>query len=71
MDPTDLPGLAHFCEHMLFMGTEKYPDESDYDKFITAHGGSTNAYTGTDNTNYHFDITPEYLHVCVSNTKHL
>jgi predicted Zn-dependent peptidase len=23
LDPTDLPGLAHFCEHMLFLGTEK------------------------------------------------
>ena len=22
-DPEDLPGLAHFCEHMLFLGTEK------------------------------------------------
>jgi len=22
-DPVDLPGLAHFCEHMLFLGTEK------------------------------------------------
>ena len=22
-DPEDLPGLAHFCEHLLFMGTEK------------------------------------------------
>lgn len=22
-DPEDLPGLAHFCEHLMFMGTEK------------------------------------------------
>ena len=22
------PGLAHFCEHMLFLGTEKYPENS-------------------------------------------
>ena len=22
-DPAELPGLAHFCEHMLFLGTEK------------------------------------------------
>ena len=32
-DPPWLPGLAHFCEHMLFMGTEKYPDESDFMNF--------------------------------------
>ena len=31
-DPHDLPGLAHFCEHMLFMGNEKYPGEAVYKK---------------------------------------
>ncbi|KAJ0170064.1 hypothetical protein K1T71_014670 [Dendrolimus kikuchii] len=25
-DPEELPGLAHFCEHMLFLGTKKYPE---------------------------------------------
>lgn len=29
-DPDDLPGLAHFLEHMLFLGTEKYPNENDF-----------------------------------------
>jgi len=23
VDPEELPGLAHFCEHMLFLGTKK------------------------------------------------
>ena len=31
-DPVKLPGLAHFCEHMLFLGTEKYPEEEKYQK---------------------------------------
>eukprot|EP00955_Chlamydomonas_euryale_P119016 366570-Chlamydomonas_euryale.AAC.5 len=25
-DPDDFPGLAHFCEHMLFYASEKYPE---------------------------------------------
>jgi len=28
-DPAELPGLAHFCEHMLFLGTEKFPNENE------------------------------------------
>lgn len=37
-DPEELPGLAHFCEHMLFLGTEKYPVENEYPRFISEHG---------------------------------
>ena len=29
-DPLTSQGIAHYLEHMLFMGTEKYPDENDY-----------------------------------------
>ncbi|KAJ2820827.1 metalloprotease, partial [Coemansia sp. 'formosensis'] len=29
-DPPAFQGLAHFCEHLLFMGTTKYPKENDY-----------------------------------------
>lgn len=60
-DPDDLPGLAHFCEHMLFMGTKKYPDENDYMKYVSEHGGSCNATTETHETKYMFEIAPDYL----------
>lgn len=33
-DPDDIAGLAHFLEHLLFMGTAKYPEENDYSKVI-------------------------------------
>jgi len=60
-DPKDLPGLAHFCEHMLFLGTEKFPDENEYSKFLSQHGGSFNAFTSSDHTNYYFDVHPDKL----------
>ncbi len=60
-DPDAFPGLAHFLEHMLFLGTRKYPDAGGYKAFISAHGGRDNAYTGAEYTNYHFDIAPEAL----------
>lgn len=52
----DLPGLAHFCEHMLFIGTEKYPTENAYDQFLTTHGGSSNAFTDLEHTCYYYDV---------------
>jgi len=55
-DPKDREGLAHFLEHMLFLGTEKYPEAGAYQQFISEHGGSHNAYTSFDETNYFFDI---------------
>jgi insulysin len=61
MDPLGLPGLAHFCEHMLFLGTERFPIENDYAKYLSAHAGASNAYTASDHTNYHFDVAPEHL----------
>ena len=36
-DPEELPGLAHFCEHMLFYSSEKFPEEDAYSKFIVRH----------------------------------
>ncbi|AYV82129.1 MAG: Zn-dependent peptidase [Homavirus sp.] len=61
-DPPDYNGLAHFLEHMLFMGTQKYKSENHFMDFLNKHGGSTNAYTTTESTNYHFDIQSEYFH---------
>ncbi|KII85853.1 hypothetical protein PLICRDRAFT_165360 [Plicaturopsis crispa FD-325 SS-3] len=60
-DPDDLPGLAHFCEHMLFLGTEKFPDESEYKRYLSQHSGSSNASTAMYITQYHFDVHPSGL----------
>ncbi len=55
-EPEERPGLAHFLEHMLFIGTEKYPEVDSFQQYITANGGSSNAYTAQDHTNYFFGI---------------
>ena len=57
-DPDNIPGLAHFLEHMLFMGTQKYPDENDFSNYLSRNGGLYNAFTSLDKTNYHFEINP-------------
>ncbi|KAI0780630.1 insulin-degrading enzyme [Trametes elegans] len=60
-DPDDMPGLAHFCEHLLFMGTEQYPKENEYSEYLAKNNGSSNAYTGTSNTNYYFNVSTAAL----------
>lgn len=52
-------GSAHFLEHLLFMGSVKYPGENIYGSFISENGGNTNAYTADTYTNYLFDINSE------------
>lgn len=60
-DPVGVDGLAHFCEHMLFLGTKKYPGKSEYSNFLSANGGYDNAYTSTQNTNYYFAVNLDAL----------
>lgn len=60
-DPDDRMGLAHFLEHMLFLGTSKYPEADAYQNFISDNGGQHNAYTSSDHTLYFFDINAKQL----------
>src|SRR5690554_8056124 len=55
-DPANREGLAHFLEHLLFLGTEQYPDPGAYQQFIRSHGGSHNAFTAFADINYFFDV---------------
>lgn len=60
-DPAGREGLAHFLEHMLFLGTEKYPEPGEYQQFIASHGGGHNAFTAFQDTNYFFDVQAKSL----------
>ncbi|OUW62229.1 MAG: hypothetical protein CBD58_02135 [bacterium TMED198] len=55
-NPSEHQGLAHFLEHMLFLGTEKYPNVDDYSSYLAQNGGYSNAYTTSNHTNYHFEV---------------
>lgn len=57
-DPKDREGLAHYLEHMLFLGTDKYPKVGEFQHFISQNGGHNNAWTGTEHTCYFFDVIP-------------
>ncbi len=55
-EPEEHPGLAHFLEHMLFMGTKSHPDEASFSQMIKQHGGETNAFTEDLYTSYIFAV---------------
>lgn len=65
-DPLDFQGMAHYLEHMLFMGSKSFPEPDGYMNFAAENGGSSNAYTSSEITNYMITIEntgfPEALH---------
>jgi zinc protease len=53
-------GFAHFFEHMMFRGSEKYPAKA-YEDIVSRMGADSNASTWDDRTAYHLSITKEDL----------
>lgn len=58
-DPPKIEGLAHLLEHLLFMGSERFPSMGGYRSQITENGGDSNAYTELNETMYYFNIVNE------------
>jgi secreted Zn-dependent insulinase-like peptidase len=46
---------------MLFMGSDKYPDENMYDSFVESRGGYCNAMTEGEYTTYQFEVESTYF----------
>merc|ERR1719281_1189118 len=56
-DPKELQGLAHFCEHMLFLGTQKYSNPAGFENYLNQHAGGNNAYTAEEVTVYYAKVS--------------
>lgn len=60
-NPESQPGLAHYLEHMLFLGTENYPEPNSLQKYVEENAGFANAYTASDHTAYYFQIAADRI----------
>jgi len=52
-------GMAHFLEHLVFKGGEKYPTYKDVNETAERLGGSLNAYTSHDLVAFHITVRAE------------
>jgi coenzyme PQQ biosynthesis probable peptidase PqqF len=57
--PLAWPGLAHFLEHLLFLGTERFPAGQGLMAYVQGHGGQVNARTSERTTNFFFELPPQ------------
>ncbi|MBA1231077.1 pyrroloquinoline quinone biosynthesis protein PqqF [Pseudomonas viridiflava] len=56
--PQAWPGLAHFMEHLFFLGTERFAKEQNLMTFVQHHGGQINASTRERTTDFFFELPP-------------
>jgi coenzyme PQQ biosynthesis probable peptidase PqqF len=52
------PGLAHFLEHLFFLGTERFAADEKLMAFVQRHGGQVNASTRERTTDFFFELPP-------------
>lgn len=57
--PLAWPGLAHFLEHLLFLGTERFPADQALMAYVQRHGGQVNARTSERTTDFFFELSPQ------------
>ncbi|MDG6881283.1 Protease 3 precursor [Phocoenobacter uteri] len=55
-DPQSQQGLAHYLEHMVFMGSKKFPETNGLDHFLSKNGGLNNASTAKYRTAYYLEV---------------
>jgi predicted Zn-dependent peptidase len=60
-EPEAKQGIAHFFEHIVFKGTEKFPTAHDLSHTIDSIGADFNAFTGKEYTGYYVKSAAEHL----------
>jgi insulysin len=60
-EDAEINGLAHFCEHMLFLGSHKYTKPSYFVDQVTLHNGKFNGYTDYTNSGFFFKINTDHF----------
>lgn len=60
-EPQAYPGLAHFLEHLLFLGSRDYPSDQGLMAFVQGHGGMVNASTQARHTDFVCELPVEQL----------
>jgi coenzyme PQQ biosynthesis probable peptidase PqqF len=56
--PAQWPGLAHFLEHLFFLGTDRFPADQHLMAYVQRHGGQINASTRERTTDFFFELAP-------------
>jgi insulysin len=69
-DPDEYPGMAHFCEHMLFRGSQKFPHDTEFSDLVGDSNGQTNAYTAPNRTVYMFSSSDESFPLLLEHFAH-
>lgn len=64
-DPDSELGLAHFLEHMVLMGSKRYPQSDNLAEFLKMHGGSHNASTASYRTAFYLEVENDALEPAV------
>ena len=59
--PAKWPGLAHFLEHLFFLGTPRFPLDDGLMRYVQALGGQVNASTRERATDFFFEVPPSAL----------
>lgn len=59
-EPAGKSGIAHFLEHLMFKGTEKYGPR-EFSDIVAANGGTDNAFTSNDYTAYFQRVAADRL----------